>query len=82
MLRKLEGTFVSALFAGTAFVGAWWGAHTWLPSLASRHGAGIDSTREEDRLRWLEVGANHYLTKSAFHDNSFVQTVEDLIGPA
>ena len=38
--------------------------------------------REEDRLRGLDVGANHYLTKSAFHDNSFVQTVEDLIGPA
>lgn len=43
MLRKLEGIFVSTLFAGTAFVGAWWGAHSWLPSLASRHGAGIDS---------------------------------------
>ena len=37
--------------------------------------------REEDRRRGLEVGANAYLTKSSFHDNRFVQTVEDLIGP-
>lgn len=36
--------------------------------------------REEDRLRGLEVGANHYLTKSSFHDNTFVQAVMDLIG--
>jgi two-component system sensor histidine kinase and response regulator WspE len=38
--------------------------------------------REEDRRRGLEVGANAYLTKSSFHDNRFVRTVEDLIGPA
>jgi two-component system sensor histidine kinase and response regulator WspE len=38
--------------------------------------------REEDRLRGLEVGANHYLTKSSFHDNRFVQAVQDLIGTA
>ena len=38
--------------------------------------------REEDRLRGLEVGANAYLTKSSFHDNRFVEAVEDLIGPA
>ena len=38
--------------------------------------------REEDRIRGLEVGANAYLTKSAFHDNRFVEAVEDLIGPA
>jgi two-component system, chemotaxis family, sensor histidine kinase and response regulator WspE len=36
--------------------------------------------REEDRLRGLEVGANHYLTKSSFHDNTFLQAVLDLIG--
>jgi two-component system sensor histidine kinase and response regulator WspE len=36
--------------------------------------------RDEDRLRGLEVGANHYLTKSSFHDNTFVQAVVDLIG--
>lgn len=36
--------------------------------------------REEDRLRGLEVGANAYLTKSSFHDNTFLQTVVDLIG--
>lgn len=36
--------------------------------------------REEDRLRGLEVGANFYLTKSSFHDNSLIQAVQDLIG--
>jgi two-component system sensor histidine kinase and response regulator WspE len=38
--------------------------------------------REEDRLRGLEVGANVYLTKSSFHDNRFIESVQDLIGPA
>ncbi len=38
--------------------------------------------REEDRNRGLEVGANCYLTKSSFHDNRFIEAVEDLIGPA
>lgn len=36
--------------------------------------------REEDRLRGLEVGANFYLTKSSFHDNTFLQAVTDLVG--
>jgi two-component system sensor histidine kinase and response regulator WspE len=36
--------------------------------------------REEDRLRGLEAGANHYLTKSSFHDDTFIQTVRELIG--
>jgi two-component system sensor histidine kinase and response regulator WspE len=35
--------------------------------------------REEDRLRGLEVGANYYLTKSSFHDHTFLQAVTDLI---
>jgi two-component system sensor histidine kinase and response regulator WspE len=38
--------------------------------------------REQDRLRGLEVGANYYLTKSSFHDNTFLQAVTDLIGEA
>jgi two-component system sensor histidine kinase and response regulator WspE len=38
--------------------------------------------REEDRLRGLAVGANYYLTKSSFHDNTFLQAVTDLIGGA
>lgn len=38
--------------------------------------------REQDRLRGLEVGANYYLTKSSFHDNTFLQAVTDLIGDA
>jgi two-component system sensor histidine kinase and response regulator WspE len=36
--------------------------------------------REEDRVRGLEVGANYYLTKSSFEDNSFIHAVVDLIG--
>ncbi len=38
--------------------------------------------RDEDRMRGLEVGANCYLTKSSFHDNRFIEAVEDLIGMA
>ena len=36
--------------------------------------------REEDRLRGLEAGANRYLTKSSFHDETFLNTIIDLIG--
>lgn len=36
--------------------------------------------REEDRLRGMEAGANYYLTKSSFHDNTLLQAVIDLIG--
>ncbi len=38
--------------------------------------------REEDRLRGLDAGANRYLTKSSFHDTTFVDTIIDLIGEA
>ncbi|MEW6365906.1 MAG: hybrid sensor histidine kinase/response regulator [Acidobacteriota bacterium] len=38
--------------------------------------------RDEDRMRGLEAGATHYLTKSSFHDESFVRAVKDLIGEA
>ena len=36
--------------------------------------------REEDRLRGLDAGANRYLTKSSFHDETFVHTIIDLVG--
>ena len=36
--------------------------------------------REEDRLRGLEAGANYYLTKSSFQDDTLVNAVYDLIG--
>jgi two-component system sensor histidine kinase and response regulator WspE len=36
--------------------------------------------REEDRIRGLDAGANFYLTKSSFHDRTFLTTVSDLIG--
>ena len=36
--------------------------------------------REEDRLRGLEAGANYYLTKSSFHDETLLKAVGDLIG--
>jgi two-component system, chemotaxis family, sensor histidine kinase and response regulator WspE len=36
--------------------------------------------RDEDRLRGLEAGANYYLTKSSFHDDTLIQAVRELIG--
>jgi two-component system sensor histidine kinase and response regulator WspE len=38
--------------------------------------------REEDRIKGLDAGANSYLTKSSFHDQTFLNTVTDLIGEA
>jgi two-component system sensor histidine kinase and response regulator WspE len=38
--------------------------------------------REEDRRRGLDAGADYYLTKGSFHDESLLAAVEDLIGPA
>ena len=38
--------------------------------------------REEDRMRGLDAGANDYLTKSSFHDETFLDAVADLIGEA
>jgi two-component system sensor histidine kinase and response regulator WspE len=35
---------------------------------------------EEHRLLGLEAGANYYLTKSSFQDDSFLNAVVDLIG--
>jgi two-component system, chemotaxis family, sensor histidine kinase and response regulator WspE len=36
--------------------------------------------REEDRQRGLEAGADYYLTKSSFHDETLLQAVADMIG--
>lgn len=36
--------------------------------------------RESDRLAGLEAGANYYLTKSGFHDETLLDAVRDLIG--
>jgi two-component system sensor histidine kinase and response regulator WspE len=36
--------------------------------------------RDEDRLRGLEAGADYYLTKGSFHDETLLQAVMDLIG--
>jgi two-component system sensor histidine kinase and response regulator WspE len=35
---------------------------------------------EEDRIRGLNAGADYYLTKSGFHDETLLQAVADLIG--
>ena len=35
---------------------------------------------EEDRLRGLDAGADYYITKGAFHDETLLQAVVDLIG--
>ena len=37
---------------------------------------------EEHRLQGLDAGANYYLTKSSFQDDSFITAVVDLIGEA
>lgn len=36
--------------------------------------------REEDRRRGMDAGADYYLTKGSFHDNSLLDAVTDLIG--
>jgi len=36
--------------------------------------------REEDRMRGLEAGADYYLTKGSFHDETLLRAVADLIG--
>ncbi|HEY1170550.1 MAG TPA: hybrid sensor histidine kinase/response regulator [Verrucomicrobiae bacterium] len=38
--------------------------------------------REEDRRAGLEAGADYYLTKGSFHDDTLLQAVSDLIGEA
>lgn len=38
--------------------------------------------REEDRRRGLDAGADYYLTKGSFHDETLLQAVRDLIGEA
>lgn len=38
--------------------------------------------RESDRKRGMEVGADHYLTKGSFMDETFISTVRNLIGEA
>ncbi len=38
--------------------------------------------REEDRQRGLQVGADYYLTKGSFHDETLIEAVVDLIGTA
>ncbi len=38
--------------------------------------------REEDKMRGLEAGADYYLTKGSFHDESLLNAVVDLIGEA
>jgi two-component system sensor histidine kinase and response regulator WspE len=38
--------------------------------------------REEDRRRGMEAGADYYLTKGSFHDDTMLNAVRDLIGHA
>jgi two-component system sensor histidine kinase and response regulator WspE len=38
--------------------------------------------KEEDRILGLEAGANYYLTKSSFEDDSLIHAAVDLIGEA
>jgi two-component system, chemotaxis family, sensor histidine kinase and response regulator WspE len=36
--------------------------------------------REDDRIQGLDAGADYYLTKNSFHDDTLVRAVTDLIG--
>jgi len=36
--------------------------------------------REEDKIKGLKAGANYYLTKASFHDETLINAVRDLIG--
>jgi two-component system sensor histidine kinase and response regulator WspE len=38
--------------------------------------------RAEDRRQGLDAGANFYLTKSSFHDETLIEAVQELIGSA
>ncbi len=38
--------------------------------------------RSEDRRRGLEAGADYYLTKGSFHDDTLIEAVVDMIGEA
>ena len=38
--------------------------------------------RPEDRQRGLEAGADYYLTKGSFHDETLIEAVVDLVGEA
>jgi two-component system sensor histidine kinase and response regulator WspE len=38
--------------------------------------------RDEDRMRGLNAGADYYLTKGSFHDETLIRAVVDLIGEA
>ncbi len=38
--------------------------------------------RDEDKLRGRDAGADYYLAKSNFHDDTLIAAVVDLIGPA
>jgi two-component system, chemotaxis family, sensor histidine kinase and response regulator WspE len=38
--------------------------------------------REDDRRRGLEAGADYYLSKGSFHDDTLIRAVTDLIGSA
>ena len=38
--------------------------------------------RDEDRMKGLDAGADYYLTKSSFQDDTFIGAIDDLIGGA
>jgi two-component system, chemotaxis family, sensor histidine kinase and response regulator WspE len=36
--------------------------------------------RDEDRRRGLDAGADYYLTKGSFYDETMLRAIEDFIG--
>src|SRR3982751_2694566 len=53
---KTEGLLVALMFAGVGIGAVVYGGRTWMPDLASRHGAGIDAM-----LRYLLVATGAML---------------------
>jgi two-component system sensor histidine kinase and response regulator WspE len=47
----------------------------WLPVIIVSY-----KDRDEDRMKGLEAGADRYLTKSSFHDETLLSAVAELIG--
>ena len=35
---------------------------------------------EDDRIQGMEAGADYYITKSSFHDDTLVNAIVDMIG--
>jgi len=69
-MPRLDGVELTTLIKQDAKLGA-------LPVMIVSY-----KDREEDRRRGLDAGADYYLTKGSFHDDTMLNAVRDLIGDA